>query len=232
MEKTRAANFIKRYRICSVSFALLFALCLVLVVAGKTQSFDESALVFFSSIRSDALTSFFRGVTFCGNPWTVVFMCIFIIALPERMKIGVPVSLLVAAGALSHTIIKEVVSRLRPDAAGWLIELDDTSYSFPSGHSNIGMIFWVALLFLVSRMLIQNDFLLAAVLLRAAFAVFAVLIGLSRPYLGVHYPSDILGGWLLAWMFLFGFFAFYDSVWPAKWRITGSLYAHHEAAAQ
>ena len=202
-------------------FAALFAADLWLVVTGRIQPFDEAILKAIISTRTDLLTIRFMAVTFCGNSWTVVGLCIFIVILPGRMKIGIPVSLAVAAGSLVQTIFKTLVARPRPDAAGWLVE--ESTYSFPSGHSNISIIFWVALLVLLGRVLISKDRVFAAVFLQICFAALAVLIGFSRMYLGVHYPSDVLGGWLLAGALLIVFFAVYDNIWPAKWRVPAGV---------
>ena len=194
-----------------------FVVDLALVVTGRIQPFDDALLDAIIRTRSDALTFLFKAITFCGNSWTVVVLCLLIVLLPGRMKIGIPVTLAVSVGSLVQMVVKALIARPRPDATGWLV--DETTFSFPSGHSNISMIFWGALLVLLGRALISKDRLHAAVLLRVCFAVFAALIGFSRAYLGVHYPSDIIGGWLLALALLFAFFAIYDNAWPAKWRV-------------
>ncbi|MCL1897127.1 MAG: phosphatase PAP2 family protein, partial [Clostridiales bacterium] len=159
-----------------------------------------------------------RAITFCGNWQSMLCLCIFIIILPSRMKIGLPVSLITGIGTVIQTIIKDMVERPRPDIANRLVE--ETSFSFPSGHASASMIFWVALLILVGRALVLQGNPLAASLLRVLFFAFATLIGLSRLYLGVHYPSDVFGGWMLAAMLLIIFFAFYDTAWPSKWRMS------------
>ena len=205
-------------RLLIIVFFALFALDLSLVTTGRTQGFDEALLAVFTGLRQDALTVVFRAITFCGNQLTMVGLCVFIIILPGRMKIGLPVSFMMIAGLLAQSALKTLVARPRPDAGNWLII--ETGYSFPSGHANESMIFWAALLILLGRILIRRDKRFAAGLLRFAFAVFAVLVGLSRLYLGVHYPSDVIGGWLLAGIILTLSFAVYDNLWPQKWRVT------------
>ncbi|MCL1895645.1 MAG: phosphatase PAP2 family protein [Clostridiales bacterium] len=121
-------------------------------------------------------------------------------------------------GSAIQILLQDLIARPRPDIANRLV--DETSFSFPSGHTNASLIFWVALLILVGRALVLQGNPLAAGLLRVLFFVFSVLIGLSRLYLGVHYPSDVFGGWMLAAMLLVIFFAFYDNVWPSKWRMS------------
>ena len=106
----------------------------------------------------------------------------------------------------------------------WLVSPADWiggsfGYSFPSGHATSNLIFWAALLILASRVLILRGKPSAATWVRVICAVIALLIGVSRVYLGVHYPSDVFGGWLLAALLLIVCFALYDRFWPSKWRV-------------
>jgi len=205
------------FRIFFIIFTALFLLDLFLVAAGRTQAFDMAVRDGIVGLREEALSTVFGAITFFGNPATMIALCVFIVILPSRMKIGLPVALMTAVGWLAHTLLKVIVARPRPDVEYWLV--NESGYSFPSGHANASMIFLVALLILVGRVLILNYNKFAAVLLRIVFFVFATLIGLSRIYLGVHYFSDVFGGWMLAGMILILSFAFYENLWPSKWRV-------------
>ena len=200
-----------------VVFVALFFFDLWFVVTGRSQQLDENLLGLIFSLREDALTEVVRAITFCGNWQTMLGLCIFVIIMPGRMKIGLPVALMTGTGSAIQILIQGLIARPRPDISNRLVE--ESSYSFPSGHANASMIFWIALLVLVGRALVLRGNPLAASLLRVLFFVFAVLIGLSRLYLGVHYPSDVFGGWMLAAMLLIIFFAFYEKAWPSKWRM-------------
>ena len=206
-------------------FAALFVADIWFVASGRSGGPDDGLLAVFVNMRDDALTVFFRAVTFCGDQATVIALCILIIALPGRMKVGLPVALMTAAGALVQSVLKEMFARPRPDAEYWLVGDTDwlgfsLGYSFPSGHANTSMIFWVALMILTGRILIMQENRLAAVLLRVVFFLFALLVGISRLYLGVHYLSDVFAGWMLAGLLLIIFFSLYDNFWPSKWRVT------------
>jgi undecaprenyl-diphosphatase len=208
--------------IFALILSALFILDLWLVVSGQIKPFDESLLGCFYIIRNEFLTNFFTSITFAGNPGTMVVLSILIICLPYRMKVGLPVALMTTIGWGVQTLLKNIIARPRPDPAYWLISMGDDVFfqSFPSGHSNAGMILWVALAILIGRLLILQNYRFAAILLRIVFVVFALLVGTSRLYLGVHYPSDVFGGWLLAGVILSVCFLFYDRYWPAKWRVS------------
>lgn len=205
-------------------FTAFFIIDLCFVITGRLQALDDNLLALFINTRSDAFTVFFRAVTFCGDQTTVIVLCVIIIILPSRAKIGLPVALMTGVGTAVQSIIKDAVARPRPDMGNWLVGETDWlgfsfGYSFPSGHANASMIFWVALAILAGRVLILKGKPRAASVLRVVFFIFAVLIGISRLYLGVHYPSDVFGGWMLAGLLLIVFFALYKKFWPVKWRV-------------
>ena len=104
----------------------------------------------------------------------------------------------VVVAGIANPLIKLFVMRSRPVLPHLVVE---HSYSFPSGHSAGSMILYGTLLFLLPS-LIKKKWL--ATLLQLLLAFIIVSVGVSRIYLGVHFPSDILGGYLLSlsWLFL------------------------------
>lgn len=102
----------------------------------------------------------------------------------------------VAGAAAINFIAKLSFARARPTF--WVSILPETTFSFPSGHAMATMAAVAALVFLLHRRVAAGTFALAV----AAGVIFVALVGTSRVYLGVHYPSDIIAGWLasLAWV--------------------------------
>jgi undecaprenyl-diphosphatase len=102
----------------------------------------------------------------------------------------------VSGGALLSSVLKATFNRPRPDVVAHLVQV--SSASFPSGHSLISAVIYPTLGAVLASLSVQRRTKIYFIL--SAF-VLMVLIGLSRMYLGVHYPSDVLAGWTvgLAW---------------------------------
>ena len=107
-------------------------------------------------------------------------------------------------------ILKNVVERPRP--IGYRI-IDETGYSFPSGHSMISMAFYGLIIYYIWKNVknkkIRN---IACILL----GILIGLIGISRIYLGVHYASDVIGGFVISIIYLILFTTIYKNIKSTK----------------
>lgn len=204
--------------VLAVVLLLIFCGLLFAVKFGFSTAFDDGIRNFIYTLRADWLTAFFKGVTFMANPITLVVICVALIVCPwTTLRFGIPVSVVIGLGALAHKGIKHLVLRERPDVILHLIE--ETGYSFPSGHANGGLIFYVFLAFLIRRALVPKNHEDLANLVTVVFSILIFLIGVSRIYLGVHYPTDILAGWCLGGILLIIFITLYDAFYPVKYHL-------------
>lgn len=179
---------------------VLFVLLAILMVTGNLQWFDDPIREWVYSIRNPALTEVLKVITYMGNWQTITLLCIVLLLFRKtRLRYGVPVS----AGAIFVTIfnriIKLIFKRPRPEESLHLIE--EGGYSFTSGHSITSMVVFGLLIYLVRKYVRNRK---AANILTAALAVPWIFIGLSRIYMGVHFPSDVLAGWALGAAVLVG----------------------------
>lgn len=179
---------------------VLFVLLTILMVTGNLQWFDDPIREWVYSIRNPALTEVLKVITYMGNWQTITLLCIVLLLFRKtRLRYGVPVS----AGAIFVTIfnriIKLIFKRPRPEESLHLIE--EGGYSFTSGHSITSMVVFGLLIYLVRKYVRNRK---AANILTAALAVPWIFIGLSRIYMGVHFPSDVLAGWALGAAVLVG----------------------------
>lgn len=130
-----------------------------------------------------------------GYPVIVVLMGAAALIFLSVGKLGDAVFLVatMASGTLANHYLKLGFSRERPDLIDHL--LDTHTASFPSGHAMMSAIFYITLALLLANMA-RNRAVRAALFCSAIFIT--LIVGLSRIYLGVHWPSDVMAGWAVA----------------------------------
>lgn len=168
-------------------FVILFA-----VVNDSAAGFDDPVRYFFYALQTDVLTGLAMVITTMSNAWFMIGLCILLLLIPRtRLQFGVPLS----AGALLtvglNQLIKHLVDRPRPEVTQLM---NETGFSFPSGHSINSMFFYGLAIWLVWHYLPSSGLRTALMILLAIPMIF---VGPTRVYLGVHYPTDVLAGWCL-----------------------------------
>lgn len=143
-------------------------------------------------LRSDALNPV-MWITYLSNPsFIIALIAVLVLFKPIRVKVGVPVGISEAVAYGIYETIKHIIARARPDAALHLVS--QGGYSFPSGHSVTSVVVYGIFIYLIRRYC-KNEKLKN--ILTAVFTLLIIVIGLSRIYVGVHWPSDVLAGWSL-----------------------------------
>jgi undecaprenyl-diphosphatase len=178
--------------------AFLFALLLVLVRAqwAPLESADHSAAARLNSLVAGhaAVVSVVKAVTWLGSSgvlWTLIGIAVAALAIRRRWRLAVYV-VVTGAGVLTlDPVLKALVGRLRPVVAHPVAY--GTGDSFPSGHA-LGSIVCYGALFLVFLPAARGT---GRRVLTAVTVTLIAAIGVSRLLLGVHYISDVLGGWAL-----------------------------------
>jgi membrane-associated phospholipid phosphatase len=161
----------------------------VLAKRGVLAGFDEPVMragAMVPDVTPGWVIGMWKGLTHLGDPAvrTVVAIIAFAVIIGRRTTAyGGMYLLVVGAGVLGYTGLKHLYARPRPHLTAWLTSPTDPSY--PSGHAGGAM-----LVLLLAAMLLGGRGLICAAV------VLALLIGLSRIAMGVHWPSDVLGGWL------------------------------------
>lgn len=172
---------------------VIFAAISYFVVTRDVLVFDTAVREYIYGLRSGGLTAFFTAVTYLGNWQTVTLLCCLFLLIPRtRSSFGIPVSAAALIAVGIQKALKVSFHRARPDLELHLIS--QGGYSFPSGHSFTVLIFYGMVIFLCRRN-IQNKRVSNLITILLSCLIFA--IGTSRVYLGVHYPTDVLGGWSL-----------------------------------
>jgi undecaprenyl-diphosphatase len=152
-----------------------------------------------------------RDITSLGGSTIVSLITFFVIGyfiLKKQYSMLFLVLAAVIGGAVMDLELKELFGRIRPEIIPRLIP--EKSYGFPSGHSMMSAIIYLSLASLIARMQVRRIDKIYVI----SVAIFlSLMIGISRVYLGVHFPTDVLGGWSLglAWAALCWFIAWYIS---------------------
>lgn len=171
-----------------------FLIITYIVVVYGTTGFDNVIRQAFYSVRTDGLNTLAESITYLGNWEAIVIICLLLLAYPStRIKYGLPVAGVAAVTSLTKTIVKPIVARPRPDVSLHLI--DQGGYSFPSGHAITGFAVYGLLVFLIWTNMGKGGKRTGLCIL---CGFLAIAIGLSRIYVGVHYPTDVLAGWSFA----------------------------------
>lgn len=158
--------------------------------------------LFLSSIRNSTIVGVFFDITLFGEVFVVVFFAVLasLFLWRKRLKKEI-VALWIAliGGSATTYLLKIIIDRPRPIDA---VILEDSA-SFPSGHATIAVAFYgffAYLLFNNIKNIHTSQKYRASIILAGAVLIF--LIGFSRLYLGVHYLSDVLAGYLVGLLWL------------------------------
>lgn len=198
-----------------VGIALLFgAMPLLFVFAVYTNhSIDEALLSWVTSMRTPALDSVAIMVTALGGylllPLTLLVMCFLLYRRQYLYAV-----LFVIGGINAYALkafLKLVFHRDRPIIFESLVH--EQSFSYPSGHAFAATVFWGFIVWLMLKH-IRQPWLRWLLIISTIVLVFA--IGISRVYLGVHWPSDVFAGWVLGVWWLYFILGFAHDV--ERWR--------------
>lgn len=186
-------------RLVTTLCLLGFSMIAYFVTLDASLSFDAYLQNAIFSMRNESLNTFFITLTRTGDWQTFLTICVVLLLSPKtRDRFGLPLSFVASSSLLLYSILKYIFQRPRPMVALHLIE--QGGFSFPSGHTLTSLIFYGTLILLLNQYYGAKH---KAVRIISIFcAIYIFLIAFSRIYLGVHYPTDILGSWFLGIMIL------------------------------
>lgn len=203
--KDCAFFFDRRFFISVVAYAVFLAGVMVVAEAvegrGLFMVFDGVMLERIIEARTDFFTIIMRDVTMLGH-WMIVWLGVAIVGLElaARRRLTHFVSLLLSVGGASVValVLKQLLVRPRPDL---MAIVSETTFSFPSGHSSLSLAFYGILIYFLIRCSCPIWAKYVGVFLGVSIIV---LVGFSRIYLGVHWPSDVIGGYVLTagWLYV------------------------------
>ena len=140
---------------------------------------------------------FFKMATTLGSSIVVCTIIFSLLILFKDKKYFLHTGLACLIGILFESLLKIIIKRPRPTEF-WPLASEST-YSFPSGHSFIVMVLFVMLIYFTYKE-IKNKKI--QYLLTGIFSIIILLVGVSRIFLGIHYPTDVVGGYIIGLVFL------------------------------
>ncbi|RDW22316.1 phosphatase PAP2 family protein [Oceanobacillus arenosus] len=177
-----------------------FSMMVIFVVSQRITSFDSTVIAFIQGFETSTLTSIMKFFTFIGSfSAMLVIVLVTTLFLYVVLKHRVEIILLwtvVFTTPILNWILKQSFHRARPELHRLI---DIGGYSFPSGHAMSAFAFYGILAFLLWRHIPNRS---GRTILILFSSLFIILIGISRVYLGVHYPSDIIGGYFASGFWL------------------------------
>lgn len=176
--------------LCAVGFGGIA----LLVSDNKIAQFDNAIISFFRGLESQSLTGIMKFFTYIGSgiPATVISIAVLFIlytVLHHRRELILFIWVVIGSALLNETL-KLVFHRARPTLYRIV---HANGFSFPSGHSMAAFSLYGVIAFLLWRHISTST---GRGLLIIGSSAMILTIGVSRIYLGVHYPSDVLGGFL------------------------------------
>lgn len=164
------------------------------------SDFDSNVSDYITSFRSDNLTSYFKFVTDVGD--TLGYLAVLLISAIlfntffKNWKYVLQLLIVLSLALSSNLILKQLINRQRPTLEH-LVTVKTLSY--PSGHAMTAMAFYGFFIYLILKFKINKAFKFAII---SVFTVLILSIGISRIYLGVHFPSDIIGGFVAGFIWV------------------------------
>ena len=182
----------RKKNIIIISLIVLFILTAIFLVLNFWTGFDNYMYTKISKLISPNLTKIMKVITTLGNSIPIVILCLVLLFFKKtRIAYGYPITLTVTVSSVINTILKIIFERTRPNILSLIIE---TSYSFPSGHAMVNASLYTLIIILIFDHIKDKK---RRIIFVSLCILLTFLIGISRIYLGVHYASDILAGFLL-----------------------------------
>ena len=194
---------IKDFIIKNLKWIILF-ICLIGFLALAEDVFHKEIMngdiigykMVSTFLISDFATPIAKFITNFGGAIFLIILTILLLVVLKNKKVGLSICTNLVVVTILNQLLKRLLQRPRPTE---FRIIEENGYSFPSGHSMVSMAFYGYLIYLIYRF-VKNKYLkwISIVLL----SLLICLIGISRIYLGVHYTSDVLGGFLISISYL------------------------------
>lgn len=179
-------------------------LCLIIVLMMLEDIFENEQLTLdmvvyrlvILNLRSEPLTVIMRVITNLSSAYVLIAITIGTLIFVKNKKVGLCVASNLVITTLLNQLLKYIIQRPRPEGYRLIAE---SGYSFPSGHSMVSMAFYGLIIYLIWKMVKNKKIKYISC---GVLGLLIPMIGFSRIYLGVHYASDVIGGFAISIVYL------------------------------
>ena len=181
-------------------FVVVLCLILFSIICYGVLSYDSLVIdtkvysFIINNIMNDGLTLILKAITELGGVAFTVLAGVLIFMFCKKNRWFITIDLV--GVTLVNQVIKHIIRRPRPNV---LRLVEESGYSFPSGHSMVSMAFYGIIIYLVYKN-VSNKYLKWILIILLSLLILS--IGFSRIYVGVHYFTDVAGGFLLGLAYL------------------------------
>lgn len=183
---------------------IIFSICLILFLALAEDIFNKEIMqgdiIGYNFVKTylirKQITPIMKIVTFFGGATCLIGLTIILFIIIKNKKIGFLIGINLITITILNQLFKFILQRPRPTEYRII---NETGYSFPSGHSMISMAFYGFLIYLIYKYVKNKKLKYISITL---ISILIIFIGISRIYLGVHYTSDVLAGFLFSISYL------------------------------
>ena len=203
MKDNKMKEKIKEFMTKNLKWIILF-ICLIGFLALAEDVFNKEIMngdiigykMISTFLISDFATPIAKFITNFGGAIFIIALTALLVIAIKNKKIGLSIFTNLVIITVLNQSLKRILQRPRPTEYRIIQEI---GYSFPSGHSMISMAFYGYLIYLIYRY-VKNKYIKWISI--SLLSILICLIGISRIYLGVHYTSDVLGGFLISISYL------------------------------
>lgn len=183
---------------------LVFVFIMINVLSQNILSFDNTIYNFISeTCINEKNTPVVIFLTNFGAPIFFIILTLILMLVLWKSKKGLMIALNLINIYVINRILKYAIQRERPPMENRLVE--ETSFSFPSGHAMVGTTFYAFLIYIIYKD-VKNKYLKYGLITFLSFIILSLVF--TRVYLGVHYASDVIGGFVIAISYLIIFIKF------------------------
>lgn len=196
--------------IVSLITLIMFIAIVRNIYANEIASFDNFYYGYISKLISDQMTFFVKVITNLGSAYALISIAVLMLLIPKKKIYGILTSINLVAIFLLNLLLKYIFTRPRPTDINLIKEL---GYSFPSAHAMVGTAFYGFLIYLIWQSSIKNK---QKWFYSILLGILIILICITRIYLGVHFASDVFGGFLISISYLVLFTSIIKKYLPNK----------------